>query len=171
MHEQQLVPGGGGAQGLARIGDLGLEQGRQRRLGEAHGADHEVRRDLAPGTMLTVTVGERDTEKVVDETLLDHDLRRLPEPPSEAMLSALDSLPIGRAVLVQEELRRGREREEVLVQRSCQHPLVRAHERRGAPDQGDVSVAEPGEGHLLSHETLHVRARVGALGLAHGSRA
>src|SRR6266849_6385239 len=171
LDEEDLVPRGGRLEGLARITQLGLEDAGQRGLRQAHRADHELRRDLAAGAVLAMAVRERDAEEVVDEALVDGDLGRLLEPAPQAVLAALDALAVGLSLLTKEELRRGGELEEVLVERGGERRLVLEHERRGAADQSDVLGAQADEGHLLPDEALHVRARMNALDLAHGFRA
>ena len=70
VHEEELVPGDGGLEGLARIcrAWAGARE-RAGRLGKVHGAHHELRRDLASRPVLAVAVGQRDGEEVVDEAV------------------------------------------------------------------------------------------------------
>src|SRR6188474_3497248 len=103
VDQHELVPGRRGVQRLARIGELGLEDSRQRRLGEAHGTDHELGGNLAAGALAAVAVGERHAEDIVGGALARRDLRRLAKPPGEAVLPPLDALAVGRAVLFHEE--------------------------------------------------------------------
>src|SRR5438552_838196 len=117
LDEEDLVPRGGRLERLARIAQLGLEYAGQRGLGQAHRADHELRRDLAAGAVLAMAVGERHAEEVVDEALVYGDLGRLLEPAPQAVLAPLDALAVGCSVRSQEELRRRGELQEMLVQR------------------------------------------------------
>src|SRR3972149_17562 len=61
-HEQELVPRDGGLEGLARIPELVPEHVRDGSLGQAHGAHHELRRDLASRPVLPVAVGGGEGE-------------------------------------------------------------------------------------------------------------
>src|ERR1700675_725054 len=74
VHEEELVPGNGGIEGLARIAELAPEHTRDGRLRQAHGAHHELGRDLASRPVFAVAVGERDGEEVVDEAVGHRDL-------------------------------------------------------------------------------------------------
>src|SRR3970040_769500 len=106
VHEQELVPRDGGLEGLARVGELVPEHTRDGRLGQAHGAHHELGRDLASRPVLAVAMGERDGEEVVDEAVGHRDLGRLAEPPSQAVLAPLAPGKLRRRVLAHEELSR-----------------------------------------------------------------
>src|ERR1700682_2514397 len=90
VHEEELVPGDDSLEGLARVGHLLAEHARDGRLGEAHGAHHELGRDLASWPVLAVAVGQRDGEEVVDKAVGHRDFRRLAEPAREAVLAPLD---------------------------------------------------------------------------------
>ena len=170
VDEQELVPRRRGVERLARVGELRLEDSGQGRLGEAHRADHQVRRDLAAGAVLAMAVGERHAEQVVRDALARDHLPS-PEPPREAVLAALDAIAVGRPVLAQEEPGALGEREEMVVEGRGQRRAAGQHERRRFPDQRDVLVAEADEGHLIPHESIHVGARMYAAGLAHGGSA
>ncbi len=155
---------------LPRVAELGFEDARERRLGEAHGAHHELWWDLAARPLSAVAVGQGHTEDVIRGALARRDLGRFPEPAREAVLPALDALEIGRAVLALEEVRGGGEGEEVIVEGRGQRRLVLQHQRRGPADPRHVVVPEADEGHLLRDESQHVGAGRDALGLAHGSQ-
>src|SRR6266581_8294798 len=160
VHEEELVPRDRGLEGLARVSELGPEHARDGRLRQAHGAHHELRRDLAPWSVLAVAVRERDREEVINEAVRHRDLGRLAEPPSQTVLAPLEPLPIGRAVLAHEELRRLGKAQEVVVERFGQRRLVLEHERRRASYRLDVCFSQAHEGHLLADEAFHVRTRM-----------
>jgi len=84
------------------------------------------------------------------------------------VLAPLETGQIRRPVLAHEELRRLGEAQEVVVERLGERRLVLEHERRRASYRLDVRLGQAHEGHLLADEALHVRARMRALGGAHG---
>src|SRR4029077_2410811 len=103
---------------------------------------HELRGNLAAGALATMAVGERHAEDIVGGAFARRDLRGLAKPPGEAVLPALDAIAVRRAVLLHEESGGGRELEEMVVQGRGQRLLVGEDERRRAPDQRHVLVAE-----------------------------
>src|SRR5262245_14818394 len=167
LDEEELVPRRHRLQRLARIGDLVGQDGGERALGQAHSTHHELRGNLAARPVLSMAVGERHGQAVVDETVSDGDLRRLAEPAPETVAAPLDARAIRGAVLGEEELRRVGELEEVLVEGGGECRLVLEDEERGAPDALHVLLVELHEGHLLAHEALHVRAGMRALHPCH----
>src|SRR5215471_12619695 len=114
LDEKEFVPRRHGLQRLARVGDLVGEDGGERALGQAHGAHHELRGNLAPRPVFAMAVGERYGEAVVHEAVGDGHLRRLAEPAAEAVTTSLDAGAIRRAVLAEEELCGVGELQEVL---------------------------------------------------------
>src|SRR5215472_7478516 len=163
LDEEELVPRRHRLQRLARIGDLVAEDGGERALGQAHGAHHELRGNLAARPVLAVAVGERHGEAVIDEAVSDGHLGRLAEPATETVAAPLDARAIGSPVLGEEELRSVGELEEVLVEGGGECRLVLEDDGRRAPDDLHVLLVQPHEGHLLPHEALHVRAWMRAL--------
>src|SRR5262245_33460392 len=111
LDHEQLVPRGGGLERLARVGERALEHTRERTLGQAHRAHHELRGNLAAGAILAMAVGQRNGQAVVHEAVGDGDLRRLAEPATETVAPPLDARAVRRAVRRQEELRGGGELE------------------------------------------------------------
>src|SRR5215467_6657950 len=163
LDEEELVPRRHCGERLARVGDLVGE----RALGQAHGAHHELRGNLAARPVLAVAVGEGHGEAVVHEAVRDGHFCRLAEPAAETVTAPLDTRAIRRAVLGEEELRGVGELEEVLVEGGGERGLVLENERRGAPDELHVFLVQTHEGHLLPHEALHVCAGMRALGPRH----
>src|SRR5215831_15894081 len=108
LDEEEFVPRRHRVQRLARIGDFVDEDGGERALGQAHGAYHELRGNLATRPVLAVAV--------VDEAMGDGHLGRLSQPAAETVAAPLDAGAIRRAVLSEEELRGVGELEEVLVE-------------------------------------------------------
>src|SRR5215831_13332487 len=91
LDEEELVPRRHRLQRLARIGDLVPEDGGERALGQAHGAHHELRGNLAARPVFAVAVGERHGEAVIDEAVSDGHLGRLAEPAPETVAAPLDA--------------------------------------------------------------------------------
>src|SRR5215831_3001639 len=167
LDEKEFVPRCHGFQRVARVGDLVGEHGGERALGQAHGTHHELRGNLAARPVLAVAVGEGHGEAVVHEAVGDGHFCRLAEPAAETVTAPLDARAIRRAVLGEEELRRVGELEEVLIEGGGDRRLVLEDERRGAPDELHVFLVQAYEGHLLSHEALHVCAGMRMLGPRH----
>src|SRR5215510_3352370 len=104
LDEEELVPRRHRFQRLPRIGDLVAEDGGERALGQAHGAHHELRGNLAARPVLAVAVGEGHGEAVVDEAVGDGHFGRLTQPATEAVPASLDARAIRGAVIGEEEL-------------------------------------------------------------------
>src|SRR5499425_2586695 len=167
LDEKEFVPRRHCCERLARVGDLVGEHGSERALGQAHGAYHELRGNLAARPVLAVAMGEGHGEAVVDEAMGDGHLGRLSQPAAETVAAPLDAGAIRRAVLSEEELRGVGELEEVLVESGGDCRLVLEDEGRGAPDELHVFLVQAHEGHLLPHKALHVCAWMRALGPRH----
>src|SRR5499425_174051 len=103
LDEQEFVPRRHCGERLARVGNLVGEHGSERTLGQAHGAYHELRGNLATRPVLAVAMGEGHGEAVVHESVGDGHFRRLAEPAPEAVTAPLDARTIRRAVLGEEE--------------------------------------------------------------------
>ena len=65
VHQHELVPRRRGVECLARVGELGLEDSCQCRLGQAHRTDHELGGNLAAGAGSAMAVGDGHAEDIV----------------------------------------------------------------------------------------------------------
>src|SRR5262245_18426664 len=158
MDEQELVPCRARRHRI-RPFELSLEDTGQRRLGEADGADHQMRGNLSARTVGSVAVGQAHIEQVIGELRRDRRVGRRSQPPSQAVLASLQTFGVDATVLPQKEAGGSRECEEPLVERGREGLGMPEHDRRGAADGADIPVGQLDELHHLPDESRHVGRR------------
>jgi hypothetical protein len=156
MYQQQLVPGNARRQRFARIVELGCEELGQGRLGDAHGAYHQVGGDDATRPVRPVTMGKTDAEQIVAKVVRHGRFSGLPEPTSEAVPAALEPGKVRPSVLTKEETGGRRESQKVLVEGGREGCLPREDNRRRAADDGQVVLVQIDELRQLANEARKV---------------
>ena len=96
MHEEQLVPRGGGARRASSGSAISASNTPASAVWvRLMAPTMKCGGILPPGPCSRWLWASATARKVEHEALLDPHLRRLPEPPAETVLPALDALPIG----------------------------------------------------------------------------